>query len=181
MVLISVVDVDDIFAVGKRERCDKFGKDLNKSVPVKNLGELRWYSGCLHERNKETGGLTISQQTYTEELAAEFGVEWGKSVPVPDKTKISEFRADEVNVTDQFRELVGSLMWLPTMTRPDLSNAVRAVFGLREENLLFRYFVSEGNGRGMQLARICGRRFSEQGGGQELMSTSSLPSRRVVV
>ena len=45
VVLILVVHVDDIFAVGERERCDKFGADLNKSVPVKNLGELRWYSG----------------------------------------------------------------------------------------------------------------------------------------
>ena len=45
VILILVVHVDDIFAVGERERCDKFGADLNKSVPVKNLGELRWYSG----------------------------------------------------------------------------------------------------------------------------------------
>ena len=45
IVLILVVHVDDIFAVGKKERCDQFGKDLNRMVPVKNLGELKWYSG----------------------------------------------------------------------------------------------------------------------------------------
>ncbi|CAB1107872.1 unnamed protein product [Ectocarpus sp. CCAP 1310/34] len=69
--LILVVHVEDIFAVGEGERCDKFGADLNKSVPVKNLGELRWYYGCFYERSKETGRLTISQQTFTDELAAE--------------------------------------------------------------------------------------------------------------
>ena len=41
VVLILVVHVDDIFAVGKKERCDQFGKDLNRMVPVKNLGELK--------------------------------------------------------------------------------------------------------------------------------------------
>ena len=41
-----VVHVDDIFAVGKKERCDQFGKDLGRLVPVKSLGELKWYLGC---------------------------------------------------------------------------------------------------------------------------------------
>ncbi|CAB1116207.1 unnamed protein product [Ectocarpus sp. CCAP 1310/34] len=127
VVLILVVHVDDIFAVGERERCDKFGADLNKSVPVKNLGELRWYSGCFYERNKETGRLTISQQTFTDELAAEYGVVGGRSVPMSSGVKLSDFDADEVATEFPFRELVGSLMWLATQTRPDIANAVRAV------------------------------------------------------
>ena len=59
-VLILVVHVDDIFAVGKKERCDQFGEDLNRILPVKNLGELKWYSGCFYERDREAGRLTIS-------------------------------------------------------------------------------------------------------------------------
>ena len=43
------IHVDDIFAVGERERCDQVGRDMNEMVPVKNLGELRWYSRCLYE------------------------------------------------------------------------------------------------------------------------------------
>ena len=70
-----VVRVDDIFAVGKKERCDQFGKDLGRLVPVKSLGELNWYSGCYYEIDREAGRLTISQQTYTEELGEKYGVE----------------------------------------------------------------------------------------------------------
>ncbi|CAM9903911.1 unnamed protein product [Pylaiella littoralis] len=103
VVLILVVHVDDIFAVGERERCDRFGMDLNKSVPVKNLGELRWYSGCFYERDMESGRLTISQQTYTEELAAEYGVEWGKSVPLSTGMKLSEFDPEEADTEFPFR------------------------------------------------------------------------------
>ena len=56
IVLILVVHVDGIFAVGKKERCDQFGEDLNKMVPVKNLGELKWYSGCFTKETERKGG-----------------------------------------------------------------------------------------------------------------------------
>ena len=53
--MILLVHVDDIFAVGKKERCGQFGEDLNRMVPVKNLGELKWYSGCFYERDRQGG------------------------------------------------------------------------------------------------------------------------------
>ena len=127
VVMTIVVHVDDIFAVGEKERCDQFGRDLNQLVPVKNLGELRWYSGCFYERDWENGTLTISQQTFAEQLATEYGVEYGRSVPLPVGTRLEEFDKDEAPGDWPFRELVGSLMWLSTQTRPDISNAVRAV------------------------------------------------------
>lgn len=74
VVLLLVVHVDDMFAAGKKERCCQFRKDLKKMVPVKNLGELRWYSRCHYERDKEEGRLKITQKTYVEALAAEYGV-----------------------------------------------------------------------------------------------------------
>ena len=55
VVMHLVVHVDDIFAVGKKKRCDQFGKDLGRLVPVKSLGELKWYSGCYYERDREAG------------------------------------------------------------------------------------------------------------------------------
>ena len=60
VVLILVVHVDDICAVGKKERCDQFGEDLNRMLSVKNLGELKWYSGYFYERDREAGRLKIS-------------------------------------------------------------------------------------------------------------------------
>ena len=57
-----VVHVDNIFAVGKKGRCDQFDKDLRRLVPVKSLGELKWYSGCYYERDREAGRLTISHR-----------------------------------------------------------------------------------------------------------------------
>ena len=42
-----VVHVDDIFDVGKKERCDQFGKDLGRLVPVKSLGRAQVVLGVL--------------------------------------------------------------------------------------------------------------------------------------
>ena len=85
------------FAVEEKERCDQFGRDLNQMVPVKNLGELRWYSGCFCERDWAKGVLTISQQTFSEQLAHEYGAEYGRSVPMPVDTKLGIFDKDEAS------------------------------------------------------------------------------------
>ena len=66
--IIAVVHVDDIFAVGLKSRCDVFRDELNRMVPVKNLGELRWYGGCHYTREREMSTLTISQKTFADEL-----------------------------------------------------------------------------------------------------------------
>ena len=129
VVLTLVVHVDDVFSVGKKERYEKFCRDLGKMVPVKDLGPLTWYSGCFYERDWESGRLTISQETYALELAAEYGIKWGKSVPlgVGVGVKLGEFDLCEEDVLEPFRALIGSLMWLAVMTRPDIANAVRAI------------------------------------------------------
>ena len=41
VIIALVVYVDDIFAIGDKDRCDEFGVELNKVVPVKNLGDMR--------------------------------------------------------------------------------------------------------------------------------------------
>ena len=38
---VSVAHVDDIFAVGRKARCDQFCEGLNRLVPITNLGELK--------------------------------------------------------------------------------------------------------------------------------------------
>ena len=40
MTINAVVHVNDIFAVERKDRCDRFRDELNHLVPVKNSGEL---------------------------------------------------------------------------------------------------------------------------------------------
>ena len=73
-----MVHVDDIFAVGLKARCDQFCEDLNRLVPINNLGRLRWYAGCRFSRDWDAGTLTISQQAFAENTAARFNVNSGR-------------------------------------------------------------------------------------------------------
>ena len=72
VVMIIVVHADDIFAVRKKDRCDQFGWDFNEMVPVKNLGDLRFFSACLYEIHWDWGTLKISQPTYAIQLVEEY-------------------------------------------------------------------------------------------------------------
>ena len=70
--IIAVVHVYDIFAVGLKSRCDVFRNELNCMVPVKNLGELRWYGSFYYAREQEMGTLTIAQKTFADEFVKKF-------------------------------------------------------------------------------------------------------------
>ena len=118
--IIAVVHVDDIFAVGLESRCDVFRDDLNPMVPVKNLGELRWYGGCHCTRKRDIGTLMISQKTFADELIKTFCVTSTKSVPLRVGVKLDKFDKDERVENWPFHELVGSVMWLSIPTRPDI-------------------------------------------------------------
>ena len=125
--ITAVVHVDDIFAVGRKERCDRLCADLNRTIPVKNLGDLKWYGGCRYSRDRKRGTLTISQQSFAEELVKKFRVTSVQSVPLKVGVKLEEFDEDEETDSWPFRELIGGLTWLVISTRPDIFSAVRSV------------------------------------------------------
>ena len=124
--IVAVVHVDDVFAVGLKSRCDVFRDELNRMVPVRNLGDLRWCGGCHYTREREMGTLTISQKTFADELGKKICVTSTQSVPLRVSVKLEEFNEDEKVENWPFRVLVGSLVWLSISTRPDIANAARA-------------------------------------------------------
>ena len=125
--IVTVVHVDDIFAVGLKTRCEQFCEGLNRLVPINNLGELRWYAGCRFLRDWDAGTLTISQQALAENTAARFDVSSTRNSPLSTDPKLEEFDKNGPVGDWPFRELIGCLMWLANQTRPDIANAVRAV------------------------------------------------------
>ena len=52
--ITAVVHVYDIFVVGPKNKCDALYDDLNRQIPVENLGELKWYGGNIVPSPSET-------------------------------------------------------------------------------------------------------------------------------
>ena len=127
--VIAVVHVDDIFAVrvGRKSRGDHFCENFNKLVRINNLGEFRWYAGCHFSRDMRNGLLTISQKAFTNKIVEKLGIVSNRTIPAVVGLKLEHFEKYEPEGDWPFREVVGSLMWLANQTRPDISNAVRAV------------------------------------------------------
>ena len=96
-------------------------------VPVKKLGELRWYEGCHYTQGREMRIMAIFQKTFANELVENICVTSMQGVPLRVGVKLKEFDEDERAENWPLRELVGSLMWLSISTRQDIANAVRAV------------------------------------------------------
>ena len=91
MTIITAVYVDDIiFAVGLKSGCERFRDELNHLVSVKNLGELQWFGGCPHSRDRKRGTLTMCQKTSADELVRKFQVISKQNLPlrVGDKVEI---------------------------------------------------------------------------------------------
>ena len=127
VVAMLVVHVDDIKIAATKGVTDSVVADLNKRFPTKHLGEVTWYMGSEYRRDREKGTLEISQTQFIRNVVDRFGIT--KTSPIPASPSLDlRYVSDEEPVVDaNFREIVGSLMWIANQTRPDISNAVRAI------------------------------------------------------
>ena len=121
------VHVDDIVIAGSDEACRGFHAALNTKFLTNNLGELTWYTGCAFERTWELGTLEGTQKAFVESMLNRFGVNSSSDIPATPGVELGPREEGEPRRDWPYREAVGSLMWRSTMTRPDISNAVRAV------------------------------------------------------
>ena len=125
--LIMAVHVDDIGIAGSDEACRDFRAASNTKFPTNNLGELTWYTGCAFKRNWVLGTLEITQKAFVESMLNRFDVNSSCDIPATPGVELGPREKGEPKGDWPYREAVGSLMWLSIMTRPDISNAVRAV------------------------------------------------------
>ena len=121
------VCVDDLLVGGSEEDCESLLVSLDKKFPTNDLGECTWFDGCGTERNVELGTIELSQEAYVERLMRRFDVHSTSNIPASSGADLGPKREDEPGRDWPVREAVGSLLWLSTMTRPDITNAVRAV------------------------------------------------------
>src|SRR5690606_28708567 len=98
---------------------------------LNDLGELKWILGVKLDRTN--GYLCISQEKYIDDILKKFGLENCKPAPTPmDPAYLKEDETDPKREIDHSRQkdlkqIIGSLMYAATITRPDISFAVNKI------------------------------------------------------
>ncbi|CAB1113542.1 unnamed protein product [Ectocarpus sp. CCAP 1310/34] len=121
------IHVDDILYAGIERLAEMVVEALGDSLPTKNLGEVRFFLGCAFARDREAGTIEMSQESYIRSVLERFNVCRTSSIPASLTNDYRSVIEDEGAGDVPFRDVVGSLMWIANQTRPDISNAVRAV------------------------------------------------------
>nr|ABA91121.1 retrotransposon protein, putative, Ty1-copia subclass [Oryza sativa Japonica Group] len=123
--VILCLYVDDILIFGTSLNVIEEVKDyLSKSFEMKDLGEADVILNIKLQRGDE-GGITLVQSHYVDKVLSRFGYSDCKPAPTPYDPSML-LRKNRRIARDQLRysQIIGSLMYLASATRPDISFAV---------------------------------------------------------
>ena len=121
------IHVDNILYAETKSLAKVVAEALGDSLPTKNLGEIKSFLCCEFIRDGEAGTIEISQESYIRSVLERFNICRTSSIPASLANDNRSLTEDKGAGDVPFREAVGSLMWIASHTRPDISNAVRAV------------------------------------------------------
>ena len=120
--------VDDLIISGsKLSTVERFKSQLKQRFNMKDLGPLTSCLGMEIKQDPTNGTITVSQSKYIGEILRRFGMsdKMSRSSPVPMEPGLKLFACKDAATSNYpYREVVGSLMYLMTSTRPDISFAV---------------------------------------------------------
>ena len=123
--------VDDLLqASNKKELLEETRKLLESEFKMTYQGAPSQCLGIEIERDSEKGETKLLLSRYTKDLLTRFGMEKCNSAQTPQEINgkiIKARKEDPVIDGENYRQLVGSLIYLASRTRPDISCAVRAV------------------------------------------------------
>ena len=119
------IHVDDILYAGTTSKV--VVEALGDSLPTKNFGEVTFFLACECISDREAGTIEISQESYIRSVLERFNICRTSSIPASLANDNRSLKENEGTGDVPFREVVGSLMWIASQTRPNISNAVRVV------------------------------------------------------
>jgi len=117
--------VDDIILISPSPKIIKsIHSQLTKHYQIKDLGELHHYLGMLITRNRSTRTLTLSQEQYIKTLGERYHMDGSRPISTPMEPGLSLLAAESADLRFPYRELIGSLLYISTHTRPDVGYSV---------------------------------------------------------
>ena len=92
---------------------------------MRDEGELRWFLGMRILRDRPAKKLWICQNLYIEKITHKFGLDTAlpPAIPIPITPFQRNTRQATKGFTKIYQEKVGSILYVATMTRPDVARA----------------------------------------------------------
>lgn len=124
--VIVIVWVDDIIiASDSEEKLESVKEFLSRKFKMKDLNEISWFLGI--EFKHENGCITMNQAKYIMKLLERFQMTDCKPKATPCNSDVVKLKDEDSTYMEDprlYREIVGSLIYIMTGTRPDLCYVV---------------------------------------------------------
>ena len=118
--VILLVWVDDlIIAASNNTLLSDVKEILKRRFKMKDMGPLKHFLGIDFRQSE--GEIKMTQKRHVEKILAKFGMSECKPRSTPCEQKLNFDSEGEVIDSTGYREIVGSLIYIMTCTRPDLS------------------------------------------------------------
>ena len=121
--LIILIWVDDcIIAASNVNVLNEFKRNFGQAFRIKDLGQIGFFLGMQFEISQNI--ISINQKLYTQNIIKRFNEQNCKLRSLPCDPSIYELlqtKSPKFENPTQYRELIGSLIYLMTGTRPDIS------------------------------------------------------------
>ena len=125
LLTIIAVYVDDLILIAKTEtEMQKVKENLAIQFKMKDLCEIHY---CLVEWNKPQKSLRLHQKQYILNVIKKHGLTEAKTVSTPIDLSVKLEKDDGISKAVNpisYQSIIGSLMYVTTATRPDISFAV---------------------------------------------------------
>jgi hypothetical protein len=126
--LIVFFFVDDIVVAvssGNKDVYRQFGRQLRAAYGVRFLGELKWFPGIRVIRDRSQKKIWLMQDSFIDKVAAKYNIAQTSracpAVPLVDGNIGPSTEKPDEQRTKLYQELVGSLAYISTYTRPDVA------------------------------------------------------------
>ncbi|CAH2109146.1 unnamed protein product [Euphydryas editha] len=104
--------------------CTDLKQMLSSRFKIKDLGQVKQCLGMNVKFDKLEGSVTLSQEHYIDNLLHKFSLTDCKTFDTPMEHKLNVNTGQNVNNKVPFQQLIGSLMYLSVLTRPDITYSV---------------------------------------------------------
>ncbi|KXL49222.1 MAG: hypothetical protein FE78DRAFT_28434 [Acidomyces sp. 'richmondensis'] len=124
-----LIYVDDFLIAGNLEGISAAAELLGNKFKLKALGDVHYYLGCRIVRNRPNRKIYLLQDGYIKRVGGRFKQQLmnhhNVETPVDPRFrfKTQDEQANKHNIS-LYQQLVGSLMWLAQMSRPEIIFAV---------------------------------------------------------